>query len=101
MIKDGYFWGSKLVRYLVEMVVIMFVFVVGVVIKNDDYDFFSIVEELIKYYIDLFNFDMDGDGLIDGVEVKLYVMSFIWIDSDSDGFIDGDEILEYKMNFLS
>lgn len=59
------------------MVVIMFVFVVGVVIKNDDYDFFSIVEELIKYYIDLFNFDMDGDGLIDGVEVKLYVMSFI------------------------
>lgn len=42
--------------------------------------------------------DTDGDGLLDGQEVKKYHTNPLKADTDDDGLSDGDEVLIYKTN---
>ncbi len=39
------------------------------------------------------NFDTDGDGLVDRVEVKIYLSDPLKKDTDSDGYNDGEEVI--------
>ena len=48
--------------------------------------------EEILYGTDLHNRDTDGDGLIDGAEVKIYGTDPRNPDTDADALIDGDEV---------
>ncbi|MDL1893825.1 OmpA family protein [Sphingobacteriales bacterium CHB3] len=64
---------------------------------DDDADGLTLAEER-KFGTDPDNPDTDGDGLLDGEELKLYTTDPRKADSDGDGIRDGDEILIYKTN---
>ncbi len=71
--------------------------VLGVVFEDNDGDGISNDDEVNIYHTDPNNSDTDGDGLLDGDEIK-YDTNATNADSDGDGVSDGDEIHIYGTN---
>lgn len=60
--------------------------------KDSDADGLTDVEET-RLGTDPNNFDTDGDGLIDKMEVQVYKTDPLKSDTDGDGYKDGEEVL--------
>lgn len=58
-------------------------------------------EEVRKYKTDPLNPDTDGDGLTDGDEVRKYTTDPLNPDTDGDRLTDGAEVLTHKTNPLN
>lgn len=65
--------------------------------ENPDSDGDGIMdgEEVKRYRTNPLRADSDGDGLADGDEIKKYKTDPIRFDSDGDGISDGDEVLKH------
>ncbi len=74
-------------------------FALGRTDADDDKDGLTNAEEE-KLGTDPNNPDTDGDGLIDGEEVKVYHTNPLNPDTDGDGLKDGDEVKKYKTDPL-
>jgi outer membrane protein OmpA-like peptidoglycan-associated protein len=74
-----------------------FVFVSGSGNRDNDKDGLTNNEEE-ELGTDPNNPDTDGDGLLDGDEVRVYTTNPLKADSDSDELNDGSEIKKYKTN---
>jgi len=70
--------------------------------KNPDTDGDGLMDgdEVKKYTTNPLKADTDGDGLKDGDEIKTYRTDPIKADTDGDGLNDGDEALKYKSDPL-
>ncbi|MBA4313642.1 MAG: hypothetical protein C0417_13540 [Chlorobiaceae bacterium] len=76
-----------------------FLFVMGGGSRDNDKDGLTNNEEE-ELGTDPNNADTDGDGLMDGMEVRTYITNPLKADTDGDGLNDGDEIKRYKTNPL-